>query len=57
MPNDRSTDTLDSTPYSGSTFYAPARDAVAYLLSGIVLAVLVAYVSMLAAWAAAGAGA
>ncbi len=43
----------EGTPYAGRTFYAPARDAVAYLLSGLTWAALVAYVAMLAAWIAA----
>ena len=40
----------DTDPFSGRAFYAPARDAVAYLLSGIACALLVGYVSMLVAW-------
>jgi hypothetical protein len=40
--------------YVGRAFYAPAHDALAYLLSGIACAALVAYLAMLVAWVAAG---
>jgi hypothetical protein len=45
---------IDAAPFTGRTFYAPVRDAIAYLLSGIACALLVAYVAMLVAWIAAG---
>lgn len=45
-----------SDPYAGRAFYAPLRDAVAYLVSGIAWSALVAYAAMLVAWAAAEGG-
>ena len=40
----------DAVPFQRRAFYAPVRDAVAYLLSGIACALLVGYVAMLVAW-------
>lgn len=42
--------TPDRDPFAGRAFYTPARDAIAYLLSGIACALLVGYVAMLVAW-------
>lgn len=52
MPNQHHTtpSTTDATPPGGRAFYTSSRDAIAYLLSGLACALLVAYVAMLVAW-------
>lgn len=48
---------IDPATRARRTFYAPARDAVAYLLSGLACALLVGYVAILVAWIFASGGA